>query len=151
MLPKITIWYIQTNRYLRWIYRKVQSESMQTFLIISAGAILGANCRYWLGGWAAQRFGTSFPYGNLIINLSGSFIMGFFMVLITDRFLVDPRWRLVVAIGFLGSYTTFSSYTFESVNLILSGQTIYGLLDLFVSTLLGSLAALLGIWLGRLV
>jgi len=124
---------------------------MEKFLIISVGAILGANLRYWLGDWAAQRFGTAFPYGNLIINVSGSFILGIFMILITDRFLVDPRWRLLVAIGFLGSYTTFSSYAYESVNLILSGQNWIGVLNLFGSSFLGGLAALLGIWLGRLI
>jgi fluoride exporter len=124
---------------------------MQTFLVISLGAILGANCRYWLGGWAVQQFGAAFPYGNLIINLSGSFLLGLFMTLVTDRFLVDPQWRLLVAIGFLGSYTTFSSYTYESVSLMLSGQYGAGLLNLFGSSLLGGLAVLLGIWLGRLV
>ena len=133
------------------MWRKVNSKSMQTFLIISLGAILGANCRYWLGGWAVQRFGTAFPYGNLIINLTGSFILGLFMALVTDRFLVNPQWRLLVAIGFLGSYTTFSSYTYESISLILSGQLWTGLFNLIGSSILGGLAVLLGIWLGRLV
>jgi CrcB protein len=142
---------------LRWttllqrLNGKVTSNSVQTFLIISLGAILGANCRYWVGGWAAERFGPAFPYGNLIINLSGSFILGLFMILISERFLVDPQWRLFVAIGFLGSYTTFSSYTYESVTLILNGQYWLGLLNLFGSSLLGGLAALAGIWLGRLI
>jgi fluoride exporter len=131
--------------------RKVKPKLMQTFLIISLGAILGANCRYWLGGWAVQRFGAAFPYGNLIINMSGSFILGFFMTLISDRFLVDPHWRLLVAVGFLGSYTTFSSYTYESVSLILTGQYELGLLNLFGSSVLGGITVLLGIRLGRLI
>ena len=135
----------------RLLQRKVDAKTMQTFLVISLGAILGANCRYWLGGWAAQHLGTAFPYGNLIINLSGSFILGLFMILITDRFLVDPQWRLLVAIGFLGSYTTFSSYTYESMNLVLNGQLWLGLVNLFGSSLLGGLAVLFGIWLGRLI
>jgi fluoride exporter len=137
--------------WVRQLKRKVNTRSMQTFLIISLGAILGANCRYWLGDWVTQRLGTAFPYGNFIINLSGSFALGFFMTLITDRFLVDPQWRLLVAIGFLGSYTTFSSYTYESVTLIMSGQTWLGLINLFGSSFLGAVAAWLGIWLGRLV
>jgi len=124
---------------------------MQTFLVISAGAVLGANCRYWLGGWATERFGAAFPYGNLIINLSGSFVLGLFMALVTERFIVNPQWRVLIAIGFLGSYTTFSSYTYESVMLILSGQYMLGLLNLFGSSFLGGLAVLLGIWLGRLI
>jgi CrcB protein len=123
---------------------------MEKFLIISIGAVLGANARYWLGGWAAERFGTTFPYGTLIINLTGSFVLGLFITLITDRFLVDPNWRLLVAIGFLGSYTTFSSYTYESVNLLLKGQTWLGLLNLFGSSFLGGLATLGGVYLAKM-
>jgi fluoride exporter len=124
---------------------------MENFLIISLGAIIGANLRYWVGGWAAQQFGVSFPYGNLIINLSGSFILGLFMTLATERFLIDPRWRLFFAIGLLGSYTTFSSYTYESLTLMMNGQWLTGLFNLFGSALLGGLAVAAGIYLGRLI
>ena len=126
-------------------------KRMDKFLIISLGAILGANARYWLGGWAADRFGTTFPYGTLIINVTGSLVLGFFITLVTDRFLVDPRWRLLVAIGFLGAYTTFSTYTYESMNLILSGQVWLGLVDLFGCSILGAAAMLAGIFLGKAV
>ncbi|PWH15949.1 MAG: fluoride efflux transporter CrcB [Anaerolineae bacterium] len=122
---------------------------MTKFLLISLGAILGANARYWLGGWAAEKFGAAFPYGTLIINLTGSFVLGVFITLITDRFLVDPNWRLLIAIGFLGSYTTFSTYTYESVNLLLSGQPWLGLFNLFGSSIFGALAAIAGILLAR--
>ena len=122
---------------------------MDKFLIISAGAILGANARYWLGGWAAEKFGAAFPYGTLIINVIGSLVLGFFMTLITERFIVDPRWRLFVAIGFLGAYTTFSTYTYESANLILTGQIWAGVLDLLGSSVLGVVAVTTGILLGR--
>ncbi|MBN2387940.1 MAG: fluoride efflux transporter CrcB [Anaerolineales bacterium] len=124
---------------------------MDKFLIISLGAILGANARYWLGGWAAERFGTTFPFGTLIINVTGSLMLGFFITLVTDRFLVDPRWRLLVTIGFLGAYTTFSTYTYESVNLILKGQVGLGLINLLGSSILGAAAVLAGILLGKAV
>ena len=88
---------------------------MRPFLWISLGAIAGANARYFLSRWAAKTFSTSFPAGTLLINLSGSLLLGFFMAWTTERALVDPRWRLLVAIGFCGSYTTFSSYAFESM------------------------------------
>ena len=120
-------------------------------VIIAVGAVLGALLRYWLGDWTAQRFGTAFPYGNLIINLTGSFILGLFMALVTDRFLVSPQWRLFIAIGFLGSYTTFSSYAYESLNLIMTGQGTLGLLNLFGSSFLGGLAVFAGILIGRLI
>ena len=131
--------------------KDTEKISMDKFLIISIGAILGANVRYWVGGWAANRFGTTFPYGTLIINVTGSLILGFFITLVTDRFLVDPRWRLLVAIGFLGAYTTFSTYTYESVNMILNGQVWLGMLNLFGSSILGAAAVTAGILLGRAV
>lgn len=133
-------------------FRKVvPSKDMETFLLISLGAVFGANLRYWIGVWAAGRLGTSFPYGNLIINLTGSFILGFFMTLAVDRLLLDPRWRIFLAVGFLGSYTTFSSYTFESLSLIMENQWLPGLFNLFGSAFLGGVAVFLGIIAARAI
>jgi CrcB protein len=133
------------------VERFLSKLMMSNFLIISVGAVLGANARYWIGGWAARQFGTGFPYGNLIINLSGSFILGLFMTLVTGRYIVDARWRILLAIGFLGSYTTFSSYTYESVSLMLAGQWRLGLMNLFGSAGLGAGAVAAGIFMGRLL
>ena len=129
----------------------ILQRDMETFLLISIGAVLGANLRYWVGGWAASQLGSSFPYGNLIINLTGSLILGFFMTLAVERLLLDPRLRILVTIGFLGSYTTFSSYTFESVTLIMENQWLAGLLNLFGSAFLGGLAVIVGIILARAI
>ena len=138
--------------YVSTRFRKVVlSKDMETFLLISLGAMLGANLRYWVGTWVAGQLGTSFPYGTLIINLTGSFILGFFMTLAIDRLLLDPRWRIVFAVGFLGSYTTFSSYTFESLGLILDSQWMPGLFNLFGSAFLGGVAVFLGILLARAI
>jgi CrcB protein len=124
---------------------------LDRFLLISVGAILGANLRYLVGDWVTQRLGASFPYGTLIINLTGTLILGIFITLATERFLLDPRWRVLIAIGFCGSYTTFSSYTYESINLILAGQTVAGLLNLFGSAFLGGIVMLAAIYIGRLI
>ena len=122
---------------------------MENFIIISIGAILGANARYWVGDWAAQRWGSSFPLGTLLINASGSFLLGLFMTLATERLMLDPRWRLLVAVGFLGAYTTFSTYTLESFNLLFKGQLLAGLLNLLGSMLLGVAAVGLGVYIAR--
>ena len=122
---------------------------MEKFLLISAGAILGANARYFLSDWTAQKWGTSFPIGTLLVNISGSLVLGLFMTLATERFLIDPRWRLMFTVGFLGAYTTFSTYTFESINMFLKGQWIPGLVNLLGTTLAGILAVGVGIYLGK--
>jgi CrcB protein len=88
---------------------------VQNVIWISLGAILGANARYFLSRWAAKALPTAFPYGTLIINVTGSFIIALFLFYTTERVLLDPRWRMFVAIGFCGAYTTFSSYAFETM------------------------------------
>ena len=95
---------------------------MKDFLAISVAAIVGANLRYLLSRLAALELGSVFPYGTLFINIVGSFIVGFFVIWTTERALVDPRWRLLVVIGFCGSFTTFSSYAFETMAYFEQGQ-----------------------------
>ena len=122
---------------------------MEKFLYISAGAILGANLRYWIGDWAARKLSAGFPYGTLLINFTGSLLLGFFITIAAERLLVDPRLRLLVTVGFLGSYTTFSTFTYESLNLLLKGQVLAGLLNLLGSILLGVAAVGIGIFLAK--
>jgi len=122
---------------------------MKDFLMISTGAIFGANIRYWIGNWAAQKFGINFPFGTFLINFSGSLLLGFFVTIITERFSINPQWRLLISVGFFGAYTTFSTYTLDSIHLLLKGQWQYGLFNLFGSTILGVAAAGAGIWLGK--
>jgi CrcB protein len=124
---------------------------LDKYLWISLGAILGANARYLIGSWAAERWGASFPYGTLLINLTGSLLVGIFLTFATQRALVDPRLRLFVAVGFCGSYTTFSTYTYESINLMLNGSWGAGLMNLLGSSGLGLLAVALGILIGRML
>jgi len=84
------------------------------YLWLSVGALVGACARYFVSRWSAKLISADFPYGTLFINISGSLLLGFFLIWTSERVLADPRWRLVLAIGFCGSYTTFSSYAFES-------------------------------------
>lgn len=124
---------------------------MEKFLWISIGAIAGANLRYWVGGWAVDRFGVSFPYGTLLINISGSLILGVILGMVSSHYVIDPRLRLLLTIGFLGSFTTFSTFTYESVALLQQGQWWLGFINLIGSSILGGLAAILGLWIGKLI
>jgi len=122
---------------------------MREFLLISAGAVLGANMRYWLTSLFTVRFGASFPYGTLVINITGSFLLGFVLVLISNRIAVDPGYRLLIGTGFLGAYTTFSAFSYDTIALLQRGDLMQATLNA-VASLLGSLfAAYLGITLAQ--
>ncbi|MGA2414399.1 MAG: fluoride efflux transporter CrcB [Candidatus Sulfotelmatobacter sp.] len=124
---------------------------MKDFLAISVAAIVGANFRYLLSRLAAKELGSAFPYGTLFINIVGSFIVGFFLVWTTERVLVDPRWRLLVVIGFCGSFTTFSSYAFETMAYFEQGQYALMLTNILSNNLLCLGAALAGMALARVL
>jgi CrcB protein len=127
----------------------VGDSRLKDFLAISVAAILGANLRYLLSRLAAREFGPVFPYGTLIINILGSFIVGLFVIWTTERVLVDPRWRLLVVVGFCGSFTTFSSYAFETMSFFEQGQWGLMLANIFGNNLLCLAGALAGVALAR--
>ena len=122
---------------------------MKDFLAISVAAIVGANLRYLISRLAAREFGLVFPYGTLAINIVGSFIVGFFVIWTTERVLVDPRWRLLVVIGFCGSFTTFSSYAFETMSYFEQGRWALMLTNVLSNNLLCLGGAVAGMALAR--
>jgi len=124
---------------------------LKNFLAISSAAIVGANLRYLLSRIAARQLGPVFPYGTLFINIVGSFIVGFFIIWTTERVLIDPRWRLLVVIGFCGSFTTFSSFAFETMAYFEQGQWGLMVVNLLSNNLLCLGAALAGMSLGRVL
>jgi CrcB protein len=124
---------------------------LKNFVAISVAAIVGANLRYLLSRLAAREFGPVFPYGTLFINIVGSFIVGFFVIWSTERVLIDPRWRLLVVIGFCGSFTTFSSYAFETMAYFEQGQWWLMLANVLGNNLLCLGGALAGMALARTV
>ena len=119
------------------------------YLWIALGAVVGASARYFLSGLVARSVSAAFPYGTLLINITGSLMLGFFLAYSTDRVLLDPRWRLLVAIGFCGSYTTFSSYAFESFTLMEQGQWLLAGFNVVASNALCLAAVLAGAALAR--
>jgi CrcB protein len=118
---------------------------------VGIGGFAGANTRYFVASWVAQRFGTTYPLGTFLINLSGSLLIGVILTLLTEHLVADPLWRRLIVIGFLGGYTTFSSYTYEALALIDQGDWRRALLYVLGSNLLGLAACGFGITLARLV
>lgn len=121
------------------------------YLLVGLGGFCGANARYWMANWAAQRFGTLFPYGTLIINVSGSFLIGLVLAYLSDRSNLSPNYRILLATGFIGAYTTFSTFTFESLTLLQQGDYLLGVTNLLGSLALGLLAVFAGYRLGHAI
>ncbi len=117
-------------------------------LLIGLGAVAGANARYWLTTLFVDRFGPTFPWGTLVINVSGSLLIGLIMAVLTTRNESDPTLRLLLVTGFLGAYTTFSTYTYDTVRLFAGGANGAAPANALGSMVLGLGAAALGLWLG---
>ncbi len=116
-------------------------------VLIGIGGLLGANARYLVSVWAARRIGAYFPYGTLIVNLSGSLLLGFLATTIVGQVVYEREVRLLVSVGFLGAYTTFSTFAFESVCLVRRRAYVLATANVLGSTILG----LLGAWIGAMV
>jgi CrcB protein len=125
------------------------SKHVETFLLIGLGGIIGANLRYWVSGWAADRFGQAFPWGTLLINISGSCLLAVFIGWSANHIALDPRVRLFVSIGFFGAFTTFSTYANESVALMRAGDWIGMVGNTLGTNLVCILGALIGLAVGR--
>jgi fluoride exporter len=119
------------------------------YLWVGLGGFVGANARYALGAWIIDRLGYAFPFQTLIVNVSGSIAIGLLLTVLLERLHVDPAWRLLLIVGFLGGYTTFSSYTFEALALVEAGRWPAALLYVLASNGLGLVAVWVGILLGR--
>jgi len=122
---------------------------IKALMLIAAGGAFGAVSRYGVSLGVYGMFGRAFPYGTLFVNVAGSFLMGLLSILLIERFNLGPEWRAAILIGFLGSFTTFSTFSIETLNLLEQGDVSRALLNMFVSLVLCLLAVLFGVSLGR--
>lgn len=118
---------------------------------VVVGAGVGGGLRYVIGGWLAERWGTSFPWGTFVVNLSGAFLLGLLLALNVERDIGSPSLRLLLGIGLLGGYTTFSTLSYESIALVERGLYLQGAANMFGSGVLGLVAAVAGLALGRVI
>ncbi len=116
---------------------------MQKYLFIAFGGALGSMARYWVGSTIANRMGTKFPYGTFVINITACMIIGFSLTFLGKRAGLNPAWRFLVPVGFIGAYSTFSTYEWETLSTIRSGAFLLATLYAVSSLILG-LAAVWG-------
>ena len=117
------------------------------YLLILLGGGVGSLARYVVGSVIATRFGTRFPAGTMVVNVTGCFLIGLIMTLLTERLQPHPHWRLALVVGFLGGYTTFSSFEWETYSAVREGGLWIGLANIVGSVTLGYAA----VWLGALL
>lgn len=124
---------------------------LRNYLYVFVGGGLGASIRYWISGLIPRWIGSGFPYANLFINVSGSFLIGLMMTAFEDRFLVNPSLRVFLTIGILGGYTTFSSFSYETIALLNNGEVYRATLFVTLSIGLCLIGTFLGTALGKLL
>jgi CrcB protein len=116
---------------------------------VAIGGAIGASLRWAIGTWLIERWGSGFPWHTMLINVLGAFLIGVLMALSLEKGIVSGDWRLFLGTGILGGFTTFSTLSYESIDLIGKGLWAPGLANMFGSAIAGLLAAWVGIVLGR--
>lgn len=94
---------------------------MQKYLLIAVGGALGSIARYWVGATVASRIGVRFPFGTLVVNLTACLVIGFTLTWLGERVEMNPAWRYLIPVGFIGAYSTFSTYEWETLQTLRSG------------------------------
>jgi len=124
---------------------------LQKYLLIALGGALGSIARYWVGSSIAGRMGIRFPYGTLIVNLTACIIIGFSLTYMGKRADLSPAWRFLIPIGFIGAYSTFSTYEWETLTTLRSGAFFLAALYAMGSLILGLAATWGGAMLAELL
>ena len=119
---------------------------MQKYLLIAIGGALGSVARYWVGSTVAGRLGARFPYGTLLVNITACLLIGFTVTYMGKRADLDPAWRFLVPVGFIGAYSTFSTYEWETLSTLRSGAFVLAALYAGGSLILG----LAAVWAGSM-
>jgi len=127
------------------------TQDLIKYLMVAIGGAAGAIARYWLGGYIGERMGTNFPYGTFVINCSGSFVIGLVVTLLAERTHWSPNLRYLIPIGFVGAYTTFSTFEYETLRTLQDGQILAASLNVVLSVVVGFISVWLGVVAGRAV
>ncbi|HLH29179.1 MAG TPA: fluoride efflux transporter CrcB [Acidimicrobiales bacterium] len=116
---------------------------------VGVGGFFGAVSRYWVDGWVSRLTGGGFPWGTFVVNMTGCFVVGVLTTVLTERLLPHPTLRIALTVGFVGAYTTFSTFAYESLRQLQDGALGMALANVGASVVLGVAAAWLGVVVGR--
>ena len=119
---------------------------MTKYLLVAMGGAVGSVLRYWIGGYVGDRLGGRFPYGTFVVNITGCFLIGLIVTLISEHANLNPNWRYLIPIGFIGGYTTFSAFEYETFKSMQDGKMLIASLNVGLSVAVG----LVFVWLGFL-
>jgi fluoride exporter len=123
---------------------------MVKYLMVAIGGGLGSMLRFWVGGVVSGRMGTRFPYGTFLINCTASFLIGFIITLLAEKTHWSPNLRYLIPIGFIGGYSTFSTFEYETFRVFQEGEILIAFLNVTLSVVVGFAAVWLGVIAGRL-
>jgi CrcB protein len=133
------------------IYGVLASEQMTKYWMVGLGGFLGSIARFWLESYITYRMGARFPFGTFVINMSGSFLIGLVVTLLGERAHWSPNLLYLIPIGFIGAYTTFSTFEFEAVHSVGNGDLLLALLYMILSVAVGFIAVWFGVAIGRMI
>jgi fluoride exporter len=124
---------------------------MTKYLMVAIGGALGSVLRFWVGGFVSNRMGARFPYGTFIINVTASFLVGLILTLLAERTHWSPNWRYFIPIGFIGGYSTFSTFEYETFRSFQDGEILMAGLNIVLSVIVGFVSVWLGVITGRTI
>jgi fluoride exporter len=124
---------------------------MNKYLLVGFGGFLGAIARFWMSGYISSRWGPRFPYGTFVVNMTGCFLIGFMVALLVEKGYGSPGWRYLIPIGFIGAYTTFSTFELETFQTLRDGEIWFAFLNVFLSVIVGFVSVWLGVITGQTI
>jgi fluoride exporter len=124
---------------------------MTKYLMVALGGAAGSVLRFWVGTYVSDRLGTRFPYSTFLINVTASFLIGFVLAVLAEKTNWSPNWRYLIPIGFIGGYSTFSTFEYETFRVFQEGELLVSGLNVALSVVVGFFSVWLGVIIGRVV